>query len=342
MRTRHRDSIVIAGVALLVLAVVAASCSEEPSLGDTGVEAATSTTAAATTKPFAAADAAASTTTPSTTAAPRTAAASPTAAADREPPQLVITSPEEGATLTEPEVRFEGHTEPGASVVVWDRWVATVAADGSWSIVLILDPGTNVARITATDGVGNTSVAERIVRYDPPSPPPPATTVAPPSPPPTDVVVFYPAEIPEERRQGSCSFHSVSTWREDAYRCGVDNEIFDPCFDTGEHVICNVSPIRSGPGFILELTEPLPVISIPDGVNPWILEFPDGVVCDSVPGATGTIDGSRIEFGCTDGSWVLENVRPGEVWTGRRIVIDGLSPPIVYDYGFVPIRRVWR
>ena len=241
---------------------------------------------------------------------------------------------------------FDGTTEPGAAVLVWDKWGASVAADGSWSIVLILEPGTNVARFTATDAAGNTSVAERTVRYDPPEPPPTTTTAAPPADPATTVIVFYPTEVPEEHRQGACGFHSVSTWREDAYRCGVDHDdlhyIYDPCFDTGRHVICDVSPIRPGPGFILDLTEPLPPLSVPDGVNPWILEFPDGVACESAPGATGTIDGSRLQYACTDGSWVLENVRSGEVWTGHRVVIEGLGPPIIDDYGFIPIRRVWR
>ena len=90
------------------------------------------------------------------------------------------------------------------------------------------------------------------------------------------------------------------------------------------------------------MAEPLPVLSVPVGVNPWILGFPDGVVCEFLPGTSGSIGGSRLEYLCSDGSWVLENLRPGEVWTGHRLVVDGLGPLIISDYGFVPIRRVWR
>ena len=338
-------SAVMRAAALLTLVGGLVACSDGAVSDETAAAAPTTAAVTTTTRPT---PAGATTEALETTAsaAPSTPASSSTTVVDVDPPPIVITSPEQGATFASREVRFDGTTEPGAAVIVWDEWVATVAADGSWSIVLILEPGTNVARFTATDSAGNTSVAERAVRYDPPDPPSTTTTTAPPADPATTVIVFYPTEVPEEHRQGSCGFHSVSTWREDAYRCGVDDDvlhyIYDPCFDTGDHVICDVSPIRPGPGFILDLTEPLPPLSVPDGVNPWILEFPDGVVCESAPGATGTIDGSRLEYFCTDGSWVLENLRPGEVWTGHRVVIEGLGPPIIDDYGFTPIRRVWR
>ena len=306
-----------AAATLVLVGLAAGACSGEPTVGSTdaavsstGEPTATTATSVVDTAAQTAGQAPPSSAT-STSSPP---ASTSTTEVDRTAPPLVVLSPEQGATHTHPEVRLEGSTEAGAVVLAWDRWAATVAADGTWSIVLILEPGTNVARLTATDAAGNTSVAEHVVRYDPPAPPPPSTTITPPPPPPTTVIVFYPTEVPEEHREGSCGFHSVSTWREDAYRCSVNDEvlhyIYDPCFDTGEHVICDVSPIRAGPGFILDLIEPLPPVSVPDGVNPWILEFPDGVVCESAGGATGTIDGSRLQYLCGDGSWVLENL-PG-------------------------------
>jgi hypothetical protein len=341
MRVNRPRSAVAQAAALLALVGVLVACGDGAASDEAANAAPANGEMTSTTRqPTASTATGAPTTT--TSAAPSTTTSTPTTVTDREPPPLAITFPEEGDTFTSHEVRFDGTTEPGAAVVVWDRWAATVAADGSWSIVLILEPGTNVARFTATDAAGNTSVAERAVRYDPPEPPSTTTTDVPQGDPATTVIVFYPTEVPEDQRQGSCSMHSVATWREDAYRCSAGSILYDPCFDTGDHVICDVSPIRPGPGFILDLTEPLPVVSVPDGVNPWILEFPDGVVCDPVLGTTGTIDGSRIEYGCSDGSWVLQNLRPGEVWTGRRVVIEGLGPPIIHDYGFTPIRRVWR
>lgn len=77
--------------------------------------------------------------------------------ADTTPPLLEVTEPRPRATVTESQVRFRGVTEPGATVVAAGRYQADVAADGKWSIVLILNPGGNVATFVATDGAGNES-----------------------------------------------------------------------------------------------------------------------------------------------------------------------------------------
>lgn len=53
--------------------------------------------------------------------------------------------------------RFVGVTEPGASVVAAGRYEADVAADGTWSIVLMLNLGGNVATFVAEDAAGNTT-----------------------------------------------------------------------------------------------------------------------------------------------------------------------------------------
>jgi hypothetical protein len=62
-----------------------------------------------------------------------------------------------GATVTESRYRFAGTTEPGASVMAAGRYPVEVDAGGNWSIVLILNPGGNVATFVATDPAGNTS-----------------------------------------------------------------------------------------------------------------------------------------------------------------------------------------
>lgn len=97
---------------------------------------------------------------PTTTAratAPATNAAATTAPEDVEPPVLVVTSPADDAVVSTRTLRFEGRTEPGAVVTAWDRWIAEIDADGNWSIVLVLEPGGNAARIQATDASGNTT-----------------------------------------------------------------------------------------------------------------------------------------------------------------------------------------
>lgn len=88
-----------------------------------------------------------------------------TEAADTTPPGLVITFPGDGAHLETETVRFEGTTEPGARVFA-GRYEADVDNEGTWEIVLILNPGSNVARFTARDQAGNESEAAVTVHYD--------------------------------------------------------------------------------------------------------------------------------------------------------------------------------
>lgn len=95
---------------------------------------------------------------------------STTESVDELPPPLSITFPENGATVKEETLRFEGVTEPGA-VVAAGPYTADVDAEGHWSIVLILNPGGNLASFTATDAAGNTAGASVSVTYEAPPPP---------------------------------------------------------------------------------------------------------------------------------------------------------------------------
>ena len=102
---------------------------------------------------------------------------SPEIVPDTSAPDLVVTSPLDGDRLKETAVAFQGKTEPGA-VVMAGPYEATVAEDGTWSIVLILGEGGNRATFTATDAAGNVTEATLVVYYDPPAT---TTTTKPPS-----------------------------------------------------------------------------------------------------------------------------------------------------------------
>lgn len=90
-----------------------------------------------------------------------------TEALDTIAPVLTITSPTNGQQFDEDVLKFTGMTEPGA-VVAAGPYEADVAEDGSWSIVLILNPGSNRAVFTSTDAAGNVATAEVTVSYTPP------------------------------------------------------------------------------------------------------------------------------------------------------------------------------
>ena len=95
---------------------------------------------------------------------------------DTTPPEIVILHPTDGQAFETDRVAFEGEAEPGTRVFAGD-WEAETSEDGSWRIVLILQPGSNVATITAIDAAGNegkdrVQVFYEVPKEDPPAEPP--------------------------------------------------------------------------------------------------------------------------------------------------------------------------
>ena len=89
---------------------------------------------------------------------------------DTTPPPLTITSPADGAHIEKTAVTFRGTTEPGAKVAA-GQWQATVDSSGGWSLILIVKPGRNVAKFTATDAAGNQTVKSITVIHEEVEPP---------------------------------------------------------------------------------------------------------------------------------------------------------------------------
>lgn len=93
-----------------------------------------------------------------------TSSTSTTIPPDLDAPSLEITSPEDGAELSEKVVTFAGTTEPGARVFA-GPYEAEVDSSGGWHIVLVLSEGPNLARFVARDQAGNESQASVTVHY---------------------------------------------------------------------------------------------------------------------------------------------------------------------------------
>ena len=81
-----------------------------------------------------------------------------TTTADTVAPIIEILSPTNGQVFEEKTITFSGITEPGARVLA-GPYEATVDADGSWSIKLVLSDGENRAVFTAIDAAGNEAIA---------------------------------------------------------------------------------------------------------------------------------------------------------------------------------------
>ena len=153
-----------------------------------------------------------------------------------------------------------------------------------------------------------------------------------------------------EPQAGSCWTNSLAVWRADAWRCFVGNSIYDPCFAVDGDVICGASPVTTTASFALELTEPLPAPTVPDDTSghAWLAELPDGTVCEFATGATGGVDGERINYWCPspdpDQSVViLGDLQPGAVWMVHWAVLAGSMPnPTILDSAMVDVRTIWR
>ena len=88
---------------------------------------------------------------------------------DNEPPELEITSPEDGKEFygsKERQVSINGKTEESASVTINDRIVA-VDVSGNFTFVTTLSEGENSFTIKTEDKAGNSNEASLTLRFTP-------------------------------------------------------------------------------------------------------------------------------------------------------------------------------
>ena len=86
-----------------------------------------------------------------------------------EPPELVILYPKDGAKVEGEKLVFEGETTPGAKVFA-GPWEADVKEDGSWRIMLVLEPGTQTAKFHAESEGGEAVAKVTVTRLVPEEP----------------------------------------------------------------------------------------------------------------------------------------------------------------------------
>ncbi len=106
--------------------------------------------------------------------------------------------------------------------------------------------------------------------------------------------------------KGQCFAGSVADPRRDAWRCMVDNVIWDPCFsDTkvASWVLCPVDGTPFGKRVErLALSKALPRTrgnrGLPGQGNPWAIKLRGGKVCTFLTGATFAFHGKRVNYGC--------------------------------------------
>jgi hypothetical protein len=143
----------------------------------------------------------------------------------------------------------------------------------------------------------------------------------------------------------------------------VGNLIRDPCFSIPalhRAVVCGADPATAKPGFVMELTKPLPEADLPAQVKPepWLMRLADGTVCEKMTGTVADVDGVAVPWGCNDSranpksgedqyySGVLENLRRGNVWMAEKVryapTHDPTHPLRLLERTTVAVRTVWE
>lgn len=165
----------------------------------------------------------------------------------------------------------------------------------------------------------------------------------------TNVIRYMPTIAPNETYEGSCWINSLTAQRRDAWRCTVNNIIKDPCFvlKENENLVCNPNPITGDEGILLKLTEPLPESKAEDKFGKgwgWLIELEDGSVCEFVTGATGVINGKRLNYSCNiSDTWILGGLEIGTAWKAEKVIIEFVEGErVVKSSELVSIRKVWQ
>jgi heat shock protein HslJ len=164
----------------------------------------------------------------------------------------------------------------------------------------------------------------------------------------TEVITFVPTDLPTETQAGSCFGNAIGPGRENAWRCTVGNEIYDPCFAVGDNadeplVVCGANPATGETGFVLELSEPLPAPDPGNISQPWLVELGDGQVCGLLTGTVPGVDGRPAPYACPDGSNLFDDFQQSRVWMAEKALI-GLNENgfFIEQSETVPVSRIWQ
>ena len=158
----------------------------------------------------------------------------------------------------------------------------------------------------------------------------------------TEVIKYIPTEIPSEIKEGHCWVNSISAPRKGAWRCMIESSISDPCFviNGSEDLVCDFAPITGDKGFLLKLTEPLPEDTATDYYGQgwgWLIQLEDGITCRFITGATGGINNERINYYCSDDSFVIGDLEVGTIWKAKKV-----DNPQTKSIEVVSIKKVWQ
>jgi len=171
----------------------------------------------------------------------------------------------------------------------------------------------------------------------------------------TNVIVFKPSEVfMQQQKEGECFSSSVAhPFRHDAFRCLVENEIYDPCFAIKNQgtVFCQLNP-SIPEAFLIRLKKPLPQASALEFTQDnwaWFVELRDGTRCSPFTGTRPFFGGDKIAYyGCesnikNEQVVLIGDLTKGDIWTANKVVLtkDGDSW-IIKSTEQIKIDSVWQ
>jgi len=148
----------------------------------------------------------------------------------------------------------------------------------------------------------------------------------------TKVIVFKPSEVfMQQQKEGECFSSSIADpFRQDAFRCQVKNEIYDPCFTTENQgaVFCQLNP--SVPeAFLIKLEKPLPKASALEFTQDnwaWFVKLRDGTYCSPFTGIRPIFaEDQTAYYGCKSDNEneyivLMGDLTAGDVWTANKAI----------------------
>ena len=148
----------------------------------------------------------------------------------------------------------------------------------------------------------------------------------------TNIIAFkVPDVLPASTKQGRCLGSSVAEpFREDAFRCQVLSQIYDPCFSTSQKnvVFCQMNPLVDS-SFLIKSTTALPKPSSPTEKLTnwaWFVKLKDGTICSPFTGAKLVVQGATAYYGCKSENKdeqvvLMGNLMEGSPWQAHKSVI---------------------
>jgi hypothetical protein len=74
----------------------------------------------------------------------------------------------------------------------------------------------------------------------------------------------------------------------------------------------------------------------------WLFQLADGAICSFATGATGLIDDKRLNFACSDGSWVIGGLQPGLPWLAEKVTLSETDPFSPTAVTMTNILTIWE